>query len=54
MPEKALENTSGCASCSRLYMHRLEPSIRVAMMKTEERSCCFLLLRTSVMTLSES
>ena len=54
MPEKALANTLGCASCSRLYMHRLEPSIRSAMIKTEDRSCCLLLLITSAMTLSES
>ena len=54
MPEKALEKTSGCASCSRLYMQRLDPSISVAMIKTDDRSCCFLLVRTSVMTWSES
>ena len=54
MPEKAFLNTSGCASCSRLYMQRLDPSISVAMMNTEDKSCCRLLFKTSVMTLSES
>ena len=54
MPENAFLNTSGCASCSRLYIHRLDPSISVAMMNTEDRSCCFLLAMTSVMTFRES
>ena len=39
MPEKALVNTSGWASCSRLYMHRLEASMSTEMMNTEEKSC---------------
>ena len=40
MPEKALVNTAGWASCSRLYMHRLEASMRIRMMNTDENSCC--------------
>ena len=35
-------------------MNYSKPSISVAMMNTEERSCCFLLFRTSVITLRES
>ena len=54
MPEKALRKTSGWASCSREYMQRLEASISVRMMKTEESSCWRLLRRTSVMTWRES
>lgn len=54
IPEKALVNTSGWASCSREYMHRLEASMRIRMMKTEDISCCRLLAMTSVMTLRES
>ena len=38
----------------RLYIHKLEASIRVRIINTEERSCCFLLLMTSVITFSES
>ena len=54
MPEKALRNTSGWASCSREYIHRLAPSISTRMMNTEDMSCCRLLARTEVMTLRES
>lgn len=53
-PEKAFLNTSGCASCSSEYMHRLEPSISTRMMNTDDKSCCLLPTMTSVMTLSES
>ena len=38
-PLNAFLNTSGCASCSREYMHRLEPSSRIAMINTELTSC---------------
>ena len=54
MPEKALENTSGWASCSRLYMHRLEASMSTSRMNTEENSCCRLLEMTWVITPRES
>ena len=47
-------NTSGCASCSRLYMHRLDASIRMRIVNTEEKSCCLLLFSTSVINFSES
>lgn len=36
IPLKALRNTSGCASCSTLYMHRLLASMRISTIKTEE------------------
>lgn len=54
MPENALEKTSGCASCSKLYIHKLDAIISIRMMNTEEISCCFLDFKTSEMTLSES
>ena len=54
MPEKALVNTSGWASCSRLYIHRLAASISTEIINTEENSCWRLLEMTSVMTLRES
>ena len=54
IPEKAFWNTSGCASCSRLYMQRLEPSISIRMIKTEDISCCFFPAMTSPITFSES
>ena len=54
IPENALENTSGWASCSRLYMHRLEATISTRMMNTEESSCWRLLRMTSAMMLRES
>ncbi len=54
MPEKALENTSGWASCSRLYMHRLEASMRTRMINTDDISCCRLLAMTCVITFRES
>ena len=54
MPEKALENTSGWASCSNEYIHRLEAIISTRMMNTEESSCWALLTSTCVMTFRES
>ena len=54
MREKALVKTWGWASCSRLYMHRLEASMSTSRMNTEEKSCCRLLEMTSVMTPRES
>ena len=54
IPENAFVKTSGCARFSRLYMQRLEDSISIRMMKTEDSSCCFLPMITSVITFSES
>ena len=54
IPLKALRNTSGCASCSTLYMHRLLASMRISTIKTEEMIWFLFSYKTVVITLKES
>ena len=37
IPENALRNASGCASCSALYMQSDDTSMSIRMMKTDEK-----------------
>jgi hypothetical protein len=50
IPEKALLKTSGCASCSALYMHREEAIISTRIMKIAEMIWFLFSYKTDVIT----
>ena len=53
-PEKAFLKASGCASCSKLYMHKDEAIIRTKIIRIEEKSCIFFSDNTFTITLKAS
>ena len=54
IPENAFLNISGCASCSKLYIHKLDAIINTNIINTDDTNCWRFPLITSVITCKES